>query len=435
MVEKSAMLAEDGLPICWYNVLADLPVQLPPPLHPADHRPIVAPPQLHPLLPLPLADQELSTQRWVPIPEEIRAALRAWRPTPLVRATGLERALDTPARIYFKDESQNPAGSHKLNTAIAQAYYAREAGLMQLTTETGGGQWGCALAMACTQFGLRCRVFAVRLTLRYKPYRQAMMRLWGAEVIPSPSPDTEIGRRILAQDPNSPGSIGIAIGEAVETASTCSDSGYAIGSVLNHVLLHQTVIGLETQSQMERLGDRPNVLIGCVGGGSNFAGLVFPYLCQRLEGSPLRFIAAEPQACPTLTRGMYRYEHGDAAQRTPLMKMHTLGREFVPPPIVAAGLRYHGMAPTVSLLVKQGIVETAAYTQRESLEAARLFAATEGYVPALEAAYAICAAVAEARRCRQAGQVECIVFVLSGHGICDLGAYDTAMAVELEEHV
>lgn len=417
------ILPEQELPSAWYNILPDLPEPLPPPLDPRTRQPLTDG-ALSGFFPHALGDQETAADRWIEIPDEVRRAYAIWRPTPLVRATALERALRTPARIYFKDESQSPPGSHKLNTAIPQAYYAKQEGVLRLTTETGAGQWGCSLSMACSLFGLACRVYMVKLTCRNRPYRQSMIRLWGGEVVASPSTETDAGRQVLAAAPDSPGSIGIAISEALETASRDPGTRYAMGSVLNHVLLHQTVIGLEVEKQLAMAHDSPDVLIGCVGGGSNFAGLAFPYLRDKLRGKTIRFLAAEPQACPSLSQGEYRYDSTDAQQLGPLLKMHTLGHGFIPPEIQACGLRYHGMAPAVSLLAKLGLIEAQAYGQDECFEAARLFAATEGIIPALESAYAIRAAVNEALRCRDTGEEQCIVFTLSGHGLCEMDSYD-----------
>ncbi len=432
MENRRILLDQREQPQAWYNVAPDLPEQLPPPLDPLTHEPLGVD-KLTAVFPRALVEQELTGQRWVEIPDGVREALALWRPTPLVRARGLERELKTPARIYFKNESCSPPGSHKPNTAVAQAYYCRQEGVQRVTTETGAGQWGCSLALACSLFGLKCQVFMVRLSYEQRPYRASMMRLWGARVVASPSSHTEAGRRVLAQDPDCPGSLGIAIGEAVEAASRSPETKYAMGSVLNHVLLHQTVIGLETQRQMELAGDRPEVLIGCAGGGSNLAGLTFPYLPEKLQGRELRLVAAEPRACPTLSRGEYRYDHGDTTALTPLRKMYTLGHTFVPPRIQAGGLRYHGMAPLVSLAVRLGLIEPRAYHQIECFEAARLFAATEGIVPAVESSYTIRAAVEEAVRCRETGREECIVFCLSGHGLCELGCYDEFFAERVDD--
>lgn len=402
-------------PPAWYNLAADLPEPMPPPLHPTESRPL-EPRDLEPLLPRALIEQEWGGSRWVEIPAAVQTAYARWRPTPLVRARRLERALQTPARIYFKDESVSPSGSHKLNTAVPQAYYNREEGVRRLTTETGAGQWGRSLAMTCASFGLDCTVFMVRLSCDQRPRSRAMIERWGAQVLPSPSPHTAAGRRALAEDPESLGSIGMAISDAIETAVARDSAKYAFGSVLNYVMLHQTVIGLETEKQLDALGERPDVLIGCVGGGSNFAGMAFPFVPRKLRGEPIRLVAVEPEACPTLTRGAYRYEFADAARLTPRFKMFTLGVDYVPAAIRACGLRYHGMSPLVSLAARLGIIEATAHAEADCLAAATLFADEEGIVPAAESAYAIAAAIAEARRCRRTRQPECIVFALSGHG-------------------
>ncbi|MHB1038608.1 MAG: TrpB-like pyridoxal phosphate-dependent enzyme [Pirellulales bacterium] len=429
---KRATLSESDLPAAWYNLAADLPEPLPPPLHPVTRKPLSAA-DLEPLLSRALIEQELGTERWIEIPDEVREKLAIWRPTPLVRATGLERELKTPARIYFKDESQSPPGSHKLNTAVPQAYYSQREGARRLTTETGAGQWGCSLALACSFFGLDCKVFMVNLSFRQKPYRRSMMQLWNAKVSASPSAETQAGQKLRDADPESPGSIGMAIGEAVETALGDGDTHYSMGSVFNHVMCHQTIIGLETQRQFELMDDSPDVVIGCIGGGSNFAGLAFPYVRQRLGGRPIRFVAAEPRACPTLSRGQYRYDFMDSAGLTPLVKMYTLGHDFVPPSILAGGLRYHGVSPMVSLLAHLGLIELAVFHQAECVEAARLFACTEGIVPALETAYAVRAAIVEAERCRRSGEEKCIVLSFSGHGLCDLGSYDQCFQTAVNE--
>jgi len=426
-------LGQSEIPQKWYNLQADLPEPLPPPVHPVTKQPL-RPEELEPIFPRGLIAQEISQERWIEIPDAVREALSLWRPTPLVRARNLEKELKTPARIYFKDESVSPPGSHKPNTAVAQAYYNKIEGIRRLSTETGAGQWGSSLAMACRLFDLGCTVYMVRVSYEQKPYRRTMMQLWGARVIPSPSSETQSGRQILAVDPQSPGSLGIAISEAVESAVCNPDCRYALGSVLNHVMLHQTVIGLEAEKQMELWGDFPEVIIGCVGGGSNFAGLAFPFIRHKLAGRPLRFVAVEPRACPTLTRGQYRYDFGDTAGQTPLLKMHTLGHSFIPPGIHAGGLRYHGMAPMVSLAVKLGWVEVLALHQRECFEAARLFAAAEGIIPAPETSHAIRAAILEALRCRETGQEECILFNLSGHGLCDLGSYEKYLTAQLDDY-
>ncbi|ASV75425.1 Tryptophan synthase beta chain like [Thermogutta terrifontis] len=430
---KRSLLPESDLPVEWYNLLADLPEPLPPPIHPLTKEPL-DPAALERIFAKELIRQEVSQERWIGIPDEVRRVYALWRPTPLVRARNLEKALKTPARIYFKDESHSPPGSHKPNTAVAQAYYNKIQGIRRLSTETGAGQWGSSLAFACSFFGLECKVYMVKVSYHQKPYRRVMMQLWGATVTPSPSEETECGRKILASDPNCPGSLGIAISEAVEVALKNDDTNYTLGSVLNHVMLHQTVIGLEAEKQMKEFGDWPDVVIGCVGGGSNFAGLAFPFLRHKLAGKEMRFVAAEPKACPSLTRGMYRYDFGDTSMLTPLLKMHTLGHSFVPAGIHAGGLRYHGMAPMVSFAVKLGLVEAVALHQRECFEAARLFAATEGIIPAPETSHAIRAAIIEALKCKETGEEKCILFNLSGHGICDLGAYERYLAGELEDY-
>jgi tryptophan synthase beta chain len=431
--QRRFVLPEDELPTHYYNIAADLPAPLPPPLHPATREPI-GPEALAPLFPMELIRQEVSAERFVEIPEEVREAYRIYRPSPLHRATALEKALDTPARIYFKNEGVSPAGSHKPNTAIAQAFYNREEGVTHLVTETGAGQWGSALAFACSLFGLDARVFMVKVSYEQKPYRRSFIQSFGATVVPSPSSETNAGRAILASDPDSTGSLGIAISEAVEVAATRDDTNYSLGSVLNHVLLHQTVIGQEAMRQMEMAGDEPDVVIGCAGGGSNFAGIAFPFLRDRLTGEKqTRFLAVEPASCPSLTKGEYRYDFGDTAGTTPLLKMHTLGNDFRPAPIHAGGLRYHGMAPMVSHLYELGYLEARAYAQNACFEAAIQFARTEGLVPAPESSHAIRAAIDEALDAREAGEERVILFNLSGHGHFDMAAYDAYLAGELPD--
>jgi tryptophan synthase beta chain len=427
------VLPEEELPKAWYNLLADLPSPPPPPLHPATKQPI-GPADLEPLFPREIILQEVTTERWVEIPEPVRDVYRLWRPTPLVRARRLEAALRTPARIYYKYEGTSPAGSHKPNTAVAQAFYNRQAGVRRLTTETGAGQWGSALAMACQMFGLACTVYMVRVSYQQKPYRRVLMETWGAEVVPSPSDRTQAGRAVLSQDPDSPGSLGIAISEAVEDAATHDDTKYALGSVLNHVLLHQTVIGLEAKRQMEVFEDAADVVVGCIGGGSNFAGLAFPFLSDKLKGRAVRVVAVEPTACPTLTRGRYLYDFGDTARTTPLVKMYTLGHTFVPPAIHAGGLRYHGDAPTVCWLYHQGLVEAVAYPQTAVFAAAVQFARAEGIPPAPESAHAVRFVIDEAVRCREAGESRAILFNLSGHGHFDLAAYEEYLTGRLVDY-
>src|SRR5437899_580623 len=427
------LLDENQIPKSWYNILADLPVPLPPVIHPGTKQPI-GPNDLAPLFPMDLILQEVSTEREIPIPEPVRDIYRLWRPTPLHRARRLERALDTPAHIYYKYEGTSPAGSHKPNTAVAQAFYNKQAGVRRLATETGAGQWGSALALACRLFDLQCTVYMVKVSHDQKPYRKVMMQTWGAEVIPSPSSRTNAGRAILAKDPNSPGSLGIAISEAVEDAATHDDTKYSLGSVLNHVLLHQTVIGLEARRQMELAGEYPDVVIGCIGGGSNMSGLAFPFLADKFKGKKVRIVAVEPEACPSLTRGEYLYDFGDTAATTPLLKMHTLGHSFVPPAIHAGGLRYHGAAPLLSQLVDDGVIEATAYLQNRVFDAAIQFARTEGIVPAPESAHAIRATIDEAMRARDAGERRVILFNLSGHGHFDMGAYDAYLAGALQDY-
>lgn len=426
-------LDESRIPKAWYNIAADLPVPLAPVIHPGTKQPI-GPNDLAPLFPMELILQEVSTQREVPIPEPVRDVYRLWRPTPLYRARRLERALDTPARIYYKYEGVSPAGSHKPNTAVAQAFYNKQAGVRRLTTETGAGQWGSALALACRFFDLECTVYMVKVSYDQKPYRKVMMQTWGAEVIPSPSDRTRAGRDILERNPESPGSLGIAISEAVEDAATHDDTKYSLGSVLNHVLMHQTVIGQEAKEQMEMAGDYPDVVIGCIGGGSNMAGLTFPFLRDKFKGNQVRIVAVEPEACPTLTRGEYLYDFGDTAATTPLLKMYTLGHTFVPPAIHAGGLRYHGDAPLVCLLYHHKFIEAVAYAQRPVFDAAVQFARTEGILPAPEAAHAIRKAIDEALQCKREGRARTILFNLSGHGHFDLLAYEEYLTGRLEDY-
>jgi len=436
MVQYKYQLNEADLPDRWYNIAADMAAAgfpLLPPIHPASHEP-VGPEALAPLFPMSLIQQEVSAERYIDIPDEVLEVYKLWRPTPLYRAHRLEKALQTPAHIYYKYEGVSPAGSHKPNTAVAQAYYNRAAGIRRLTTETGAGQWGSALAMACNFFGIELKVYMVKVSYEQKPYRRIMMETWGAKVLASPTSETHAGRAILEQDSDSPGSLGIAISEAVEEAATRDDTNYSLGSVLNHVLLHQTVIGQEALKQMEMAGEYPEVVIGCVGGGSNYAGLALPLMRERLiEGKKTRFIAAEPEACPSLTRGEYTYDFGDTAGNTPLMQMHTLGHTFVPAGIHAGGLRYHGMAPLISKLVAEGQIEARAYHQTAVFEAAVQFARSEGILPAPESSHAIKAAMDEALAAREAGSSPVILFNLSGHGHFDLGAYEAYLAGKIED--
>lgn len=428
------LLPETEIPKDWYNVVADLPFSMPAMLHPGKGVP-VEPDDLAPIFPRALVEQELSSERWVEIPEEVREIYGLWRPSPLCRARRLEKALGTPARIYYKWEGVSPPGSHKSNTSVPQAFYNKAEGVKRLATETGAGQWGSALAFACQLFDLACQVYMVRVSYDQKPYRRIMMETWGAECVPSPSPSTEAGKRILAEDPCTSGSLGIAISEAVEDAVTHSDTKYSLGSVLNHVMLHQTVIGLETKKQLEMVGHYPDVLVGCVGGGSNFAGLFLPFIDDKVSGvaPDLRILCTEPTACPTLTRGPYAYDFGDTACTTPLLKMFTLGHAFVPPPLHAGGLRYHGMAPIICALLDHGIIEAQAYDQVPAFSAGLEFARTEGFIPAPEPTHAIKAVIDEALACKEEGKAKTIVFSLSGHGHFDLSAYAAYLAGTLEE--
>jgi tryptophan synthase beta chain len=429
------LLEEEAMPRAWYNIQADLHAPAPPLLHPGTGQPI-GPADLAPLFPEEIIKQELSQERYIDIPEEVRAVYRLWRPTPLYRANRLERALDTPARIFYKYEGASPVGSHKPNTAVAQAFYSKAEGVKRLSTETGAGQWGSALAMATRMFGLECQVYMVKISYEQKPYRRSIMHVYGARVVPSPSPETNAGRAVLAEHPDSPGSLGMAISEAVEDAAMRDDTKYSLGSVLNHVLMHQTVIGQEAQKQMEMADAYPDIVIGCVGGGSNFSGLSFPFIGDKLTGRApnLRVVAVEPAACPSLTRGVYAYDFGDTAMMTPLAKMHTLGHSFIPQAIHAGGLRYHGMAPLVSHLHETGVLEAVAYAQNPVFEAAVQFAQNEGIVPAPESAHAVRATIDEALRCKEAGEAKTILFNLSGHGLFDLGAYDRYLAGDLEDY-
>ncbi|MFA4015395.1 MAG: hypothetical protein RUDDFDWM_000475 [Candidatus Fervidibacterota bacterium] len=434
-VDDKVLLSPREMPRYWYNLQADLQEPLPPVIHPVTLEPI-SPEDLAPIFPMGLIQQEVSKERWIEIPEEVLEIYSIWRPTPLVRARKLESYLQTPAQIYYKNESLSPPGSHKPNTAVAQAYYNKREGIKRLTTETGAGQWGSALAFACCLFGLKCTVYMVRVSYEQKPYRKVLMNIWGAEVFPSPTDRTNAGRSILSKDPDSPGSLGIAISEAIEDAVTHDDTKYSLGSVLNHVLLHQTIVGLEAKKQFEMVGKYPDVLVGCVGGGSNFAGFVFPFVQDKLEGKrDPRIIAVEPLACPSLTKGVYRYDFGDTAKMTPLLKMHTLGHEFIPPRIHAGGLRYHGMAPLVSYLYYKGIIEAIAYPQRAVFEAAVTFAQVEGVVPAPETAHAIKAVIDEALKCKETGEEKVIAFNFSGHGYFDLSAYEEYLSGRMEDAV
>ena len=428
-------LLEKEMPRKWYNLAADLPSPLNPPLGP-DGKP-VGPDQLAPVFPMNLIEQEVSRERWIDIPEEVLDLLHRWRPTPLHRAVYLERALGTPARIYYKNESVSPPGSHKPNTAVAQAWYNKQFGIKRIVTETGAGQWGSALAFACALLGLECKVFMVRVSYDQKPYRKLMMQTWGAECIASPSTKTQAGRAILAEHPDSPGSLGIAISEAVETAvmEKSGTTRYALGSVLNHVLLHQTIIGLEAKEQLKKVGEKHvDVVIACAGGGSNFAGLAFPFVNDKIHGAKIDIIPVEPFSCPTMTKAPFVYDHGDTARMTPLLPMHSLGHDFVPPPIHAGGLRYHGIAPLISQAIVEGLVTPRAMHQLECFAAAVLFAKTEGIIPAPETSHAIAAAIQQAKQAKEEGKEKVIIFNLSGHGLMDLGGYERYFAGALNDY-
>lgn len=434
MSETKILLSEQEIPTHWYNIMADMPNVPKPPLNPQTLKP-AGPEDLSPIFPMELIKQEVSPERWLEIPEEVRELYKMWRPSPLVRALRLEKALGTPAKIFYKYEGASPAGSHKLNTAIPQAYYNKQAGIKRLSTETGAGQWGSALSMACSFFDLECTVYMVKVSYQQKPYRRSLMQVFGGEVFASPSDKTEAGRKILAENPDSLGSLGIAISEAVEDAAFRADTNYALGSVLNHVMLHQTVIGQEAQKQMEKAGTYPDVVIGCCGGGSNFAGLSFPFVYDNLtKGKKVRIIAVEPEACPTLTRGKFAYDYGDVAGMTPLLSMYTLGKDFMPAGIHAGGLRYHGESPLVSQLYHDGLIEAKAVSQRSVFEAAVTFARAEGILPAPESAHAIRAAIDEALACKESGEEKTILFGLSGHGHFDLAAYDNYLSGMLVDY-
>ncbi|BBB89507.1 MAG TPA: TrpB-like pyridoxal phosphate-dependent enzyme [Methylomusa anaerophila] len=429
--DKKIVLSESEIPRQWYNIQADMPCKLEPPLHPTTKRP-VTPEDLSPIFPLELIKQEASVERWIDIPQEIIDKYRIWRPTPVIRAYELEKALDTPAKIYYKYEGASPAGSHKANTSVPQAYYNKTAGIKRLATETGAGQWGSALSLACSFYDMECTVYMVKISYNQKPYRRSFMQIYGAEVIASPSDRTQAGRDMLALDPDSLGSLGLAISEAVEDASSRPDTNYALGSVLNHVILHQTVIGLETQKQLEKVGEYPDVVVGCCGGGSNFAGLAFPFLKDKFTGTNIRAVAVEPTACPTLTRGVFAYDYGDLGKLTPITKMYTLGHNFMPPGIHAGGLRYHGESPLVSQLYHNGFIEAQAYHQTEVFEAAVLFAKSEGIIPAPESSHAIKGAIVEALKAKEEGRSKTILFCLSGHGHFDMTAYDNYISGKME---
>jgi tryptophan synthase beta chain len=432
MLQKKIILTEDEMPRQWYNILAD--IKLNPPVDPQGNP--IGPDKLAPVFPMNLIEQEVSSQRWIDIPEPVLEVLSMWRPSPLVRAYKFEQALDTPAKIYFKNESLSPPGSHKPNTAVAQAYYNKIFGIKKLVTETGAGQWGSALAFACSQFGLECDIYMVRVSFEQKPYRKTLMQSWGGNCIPSPSNLTQAGRAVLEKYPDTPGSLGIAISEAIE-AAVIDKSGktrYSLGSVLNHVLLHQTIIGLEAKKQLEKVGDYPDIIIGCAGGGSNFAGLAFPFVYDKINGKKIEIHPVEPTACPTMTKAPFVYDHGDEAKYTPLLAMHSLGHSFIPAPIHAGGLRYHGMAPTVSQLITEGLLKPKAVTQIDAYKAGILWARTEGVVPAPETNHALACCVNEAKKAKKEGKEKVILFNFSGHGLLDLGAYAKYFSGELVDY-
>jgi tryptophan synthase beta chain len=435
MSNTKFILEEHEMPRQWYNLAADLPTPMLPPLGP-DGKPI-SPDMLKPVFPDNIIEQEVSSQRWIDIPEEVLELLALYRPSPLHRAKRLEKALKTPARIYFKNEGVSPAGSHKPNTAIPQAWYNKQFGIKRICTETGAGQWGSALAFACSLIGLECKVFMVRISFDQKPFRKLMMATWGATCVASPSNETNAGRAILAKDPNCPGSLGIAISEAVEAAVTdpTGQSRYSLGSVLNHVMLHQTIIGLEAKKQLAKAGEKkPDVVMACAGGGSNFAGIAFPFVCDKIHGADIEIVPVEPESCPTMTRGPFSYDHGDTAGMTPLLPMHSLGHEFMPPPIHAGGLRYHGIGPLISQSIVEGLIKPRAVHQLKCYEAAVLWARTEGYIPAPETSHAIAAVIDEANKAREEGKEKVILFCWSGHGLMDLVGYDKYFQGQLTDY-
>ncbi len=430
-MNKKVILRDDQMPTQWYNVVPDIPNGLQPPLDPETKEPM-GPEKLSPVFPMGLLEQEMSTEKFIDIPEEVQDILKIWRPSPLVRATNLEKALGTKAKIYFKNEGVSPVGSHKANSAVPQAYYNMKEGVKRLATETGAGQWGSALSFATSKFGLECKVYMVRVSFDQKPYRKSMMQTFGAEIVPSPSEETPTGRAILAKYPDTPGSLGIAISEALEDASTRDDTKYALGSVLNHVILHQSIIGLEAKKQFEIIGESPDVIVGCCGGGSNFAGIMSPFLPDYLEGKKIRFLGVEPASCPTLTRGKLAYDFGDVSQNTPLLYMYTLGHDFIPPGIHAGGLRYHGMSPIVSAMVRENIIDPIKVHQLECFEAGVLFAKTEGIIPAPETCHAIRGTIIEATR--DLNNPQTILFNFSGHGLIDMASYDKFYSGDLHNY-
>lgn len=433
MQQVKVLLNDDEIPRQWYNIQADFPKPMHPPLHPGTGKPVNAE-DLAPVFPMNLIEQEVSQERWIDIPDAVLEKYLLWRPSPLSRAYNFEKLLNAPVKIYYKNEGYSPAGSHKPNTAIPQAYYNKVFGIKRLATETGAGQWGSALSMACKMFDLECRVYMVKVSYQQKPYRRMMMSVWGAECIPSPSNMTEAGRQVLAAHPDSPGSLGIAISEAIEDAVTHEGSRYSLGSVLNHVLLHQTIIGLEAKKQMEKIGVYPDVVIGCAGGGSNFAGIALPFVRDKIYGKKISIIGAEPSSCPTMTRGPFAYDHGDIAKMTPLLPMYTLGHDFVPAPIHAGGLRYHGMAPIISHLVHENLIEARAYHQISTFEAGVKWAQSEGFIPAPETNHAIASVIDEAMRAKEEGKEKVILFDWSGHGLVDLASYDAYLSGKLEPY-
>lgn len=433
MTQVKITLNDNEIPKQWYNIAADMPGTSAPPLHPVTHKPI-GPDDLQPLFPMGLILQEVSQDRFIDIPEEVLEILKIWRPSPLMRAYRLEKALKTPAKIFYKYEGVSPAGSHKPNTAVPQAYYNKQEGVKKIITETGAGQWGSAMAFAGSMFGLESKIYMVRISYDQKPYRKAFIESFGAEIVASPSPYTRAGRKILEQDPESPGSLGIAISEAVEEAVGDKDTKYSLGSVLNHVLLHQTVVGQEAIKQMEIAGEYPDIIIGCVGGGSNFAGLAFPYIIDKINGKEIDFIAVEPASCPTLTKGEYRYDFGDTAKLTPLVLMYTLGHNFVPPAIHAGGLRYHGDAPQLCHLINEGLIRAEAYVQNDVFKSAMQFIRTEGIIPAPETSHAVHGAIVQAIQAREEGKEKTILFNFSGHGFFDMSAYSDYLAGNLKDH-
>ena len=433
MEVKKIILPESELPRQWYNIMPDMPTPMEPPLHPGTGQP-AGPEDLAPIFPMPLIEQEMSPERYIDIPEEVLEKYLLWRPTPLYRAYSLERHLETPARIYFKNEGVSPPGSHKPNTAIPQAYYNKISGTKRMVTETGAGQWGSALSFACSLFGLECKVFMVKVSYNQKPYRRIMMETWGGSCVPSPSPETKAGQTILEKDPDCPGSLGIAISEAVESAVTGENSKYSLGSVLNHVMIHQTINGLECQKQMAIAGDYPDVIVGCAGGGSNFAGNALPFVRDKINGKDIDIIAVEPTSCPTMTKGPFTYDFGDTVQMTPLLPMYTLGHSFVPAPIHAGGLRYHGMAPIISHLIMNNLIRPEAVHQLETFQAGITFARTEGFISAPETNHAIALVIREAIKAKEEGKEKVILFNWSGHGLVDMAAYDDYLAGKLSDY-